>query len=461
MAAALVVFKWPYLSLPAYWDEGFPYAYGIRYLHDHELTLMPAGMPELYSTGHPTLFYFLAAGWMRIFGTEIGIAHIFPLLVSVILLWAVFRLGKTFVSPWAGTGAALLLATRTIFITQSSFLLPETLLALFCVLALHSWLAGNKTGYIIWTSLLLLTKEPGIVFAAVIGLLELVHLIRNVKSGWKYILIRLLTVASPLVPFIGFFIVQKIQMGWYFFPRHMNSFQTTAGTYFDKLIGCFGSHFFIYYGGIAVTAVVFLSAILIYRRHRQLNPVQRKLAAASFLFTIAFICFSSFSFPIPRYMLCLYGPFFVMTLLLIRQVFAGSKKKFAFVIVIVLAGIQLGYAWDIRGMADFDLGYADVVKTQQEAVRWCIDQGYREKKIFTTQQLQRGMESDAAGFVGPGENFTQVSFGFDAGTDLFIFTCTENSEKEIEARKIPMKSLARFESGKAWTEIFAPEKNSP
>lgn len=459
-ALLLVIHKWPYLSLPAYWDEGFPYIYGIRYLHDHQLTMMPNGMPELFSTGHPTLFYFLSAGWMRIFGTEIGIAHIFPLLISVLLLFAVFRLGKKIASPWIGTAAAFLLVTRTIFITQSSFLLPETLLALFATLAIQAWIENKKGWYLLWASLLLLTKEPGLVLIGVFGLIDLISFFSAAKKEKRTAFIKTIITALPIIPIVLFFIIQRMQMGWFFFPRHLNSFHTSSHDYFDKLIKCFGSHFFIYYGGIASTVIVFLAFIFFKIRKIELKPEQKKIMLTSFMFLIAFILFSSFSFPIPRYMLCIYGPWFITCSLILVSVFSEKRKKIAYGILFAIGFIQLGYAYDIRSQGDFDLGYTEMVKTQKEAIRWCVDHQYQHKKICTTQQLQRGMESDAAGFVNKDETFTAVDAGFNAETALFIFTSTETSDQEQKARKLNLKQLIRFGSGKAWTEILTADTSS-
>lgn len=456
-AIALVIFKIPQLALPAYWDEGFPYVYGIRYLADHHLTMLPDEMPPLYSTGHPTLFYFLSAAWMRLFGTGITAAHVFPLLISVVLLFAVYRFGKTFVSPWAGAIAASLLASRTIFITQSGFLLPEMLVALFTILALQSWLQKKKAGYILWASLLLLTKEPGLVLIAILGLIDLIEAFRDKEQSWKKKVTGLALTAAPVIPAILFFIIQRIQMGWFFFPRHINSFHTTAGAFFDKLYKCFGAHFFIYYGGIVTSGIAVAVFAFLLLKHKKLPPLQRKLVLTTLLLVAAWIIFFSFSFPIPRYMLCLYGPWFVAVALLLLSIFSETKKWIGYTILVSAGIVQLGYAYDIRSQGDFDLGYIDVVKTQRDAIRWAVENNFRDKKIFAQQQMLRGMQSDAAGFVNGSEIFADVSNSIDPQTALFIFTCTETDPSDAAARKLPLKKAARFESGKAWTEIYVPE----
>ncbi|HEU4717449.1 MAG TPA: glycosyltransferase family 39 protein [Bacteroidia bacterium] len=454
LSLALVIFKWKDLSLPAYWDEGFPYVYAIRYLADHHLTLLPSGMPPLYSTGHPTLFYFLAAAWMKISGTGIATAHIFPLAISVVLLFAVYRFGKIFFSEWAGVFAVLLLATRAVFLAQSSMLLPENLVALFMLLAFEAWLKKRNWLYFTWASLLLLTKEPGLVFIGVIGLYDFFTLLRTreIPFGKK---IRILAViASPVLPAVLFFIVQRIQLGWFFFPRHIHSFETTPGEYYDKLVKGFGSQFFVYYGGLFITIAI--ASLLAYGRKqlKYITAVQRTFLRTVPLIVVAYILFFSFSFPIPRYILCLYPLWFLMAGFLATQLLQPVKKFAAPALLFLLAAIQAGYAYDIRSQADFDLGYADGVRVEQQAIDWCVKNNYMNSPVFAQEILQRGMTSDADGFVSPENIFHNVGHSFNDSTRLFIFTSFLPEPNETEARKLPLELLQRFTSGKAWIEIW-------
>jgi len=141
LLAVIIIFigvKIPFLSLPYYWDEAWAYGPAIRTMESTGLGILPNALPPELSRGHPLLFHFLGAGWMKLFGTSVTAAHIFPLLVSVLLLVAVYAFGKKiFLSSKAGFTAAFALALQPIFLAQSGLLSPEVLLALFSLVSVQ------------------------------------------------------------------------------------------------------------------------------------------------------------------------------------------------------------------------------------------------------------------------------------------------------------------------------------
>lgn len=168
--AALIAFKLPHLSLPYFWDEAWVYAPAVLEMHKNGLSLLPDAIPPELSRGHPLLFHFLAAVWVKIFGTSFFAFHSFALAVSVSLLVAVYFFCKEFFSPMMGLLSAAMLAVQPLFIAQSSFLLPEVMMALWTVLTLYFYLKEKWMLFIVFASLMLLTKESGIVLLGTIGL---------------------------------------------------------------------------------------------------------------------------------------------------------------------------------------------------------------------------------------------------------------------------------------------------
>jgi hypothetical protein len=457
-AIVLVVIKWPHLALPCFVDEGFPYAHAIRYLHDHKLTPMPSGMPSLLSTGHPTLFYFLAAAWMRVFGTGMFAAHCFPLLISVISLFALFRFGKTFFNAETGALAVLLFGTRAIFIAQSSQLLPETLVTLFTILALHSWLQNKKWFYVLWASLLVLTKESGLVLPAALCLWEVISFFRYRQISIPGLIRTHFHTALPLVVAVLFFIVQRIQMGWFFFPRHMGFISLDGEVILNKLTTCMGAQLFVFYGGIFTTIIAVMATIIFFIRKMSLSSVHRRFIGVMLLFMICFIAFSSLNYYCPRYILCLYPFWLTIATFIFLEALKGIPKFIPVTILVVIALVQFWYTFNFKTLTDDNLGYTDVLKTQKDAIQWCVKNGYRDKNIFALHQMERAMQSDAAGFVEADQVFSSVSNQVTSSTALFIFTCNERDPTEDEARKLPLKTIAKFQSGKAWTEICTQQK---
>ena len=62
-----IIFKLPHLSLPYYSDEAWSYIPAIHMMETNGLSMLPDALPPDVSRGHPLLFYFLGALWMRVF----------------------------------------------------------------------------------------------------------------------------------------------------------------------------------------------------------------------------------------------------------------------------------------------------------------------------------------------------------------------------------------------------------
>jgi len=175
-----------------------------------------------------------------------------------------------------------------------------------------------------------------------------------------------------------------------------------------------------------------------------------------FLFILAFLLFSSLNFYSPRYLLCLLPLWYLIAAFLFFETLKNIPKCIPATIVIFIAGFQTWYTLNVRTTSDYDLGYTDVVKTQRDAIRWCADHQLQTKKIFAEHQLERAMGSEAAGFIRPNERFLHVSNQFDRATAFFIFTCNEQNASSAEAKQMELKTVVKFKTGTAWTEICTP-----
>ena len=113
--------------------------------------------------GHPLIFHFFEVLWMKIFGTGLVAAKSFPLLISVLLLFTIYFFCKKFLNRFTKICACVIFASQEIFIAQSSFVLPEVLLTLLTITSFYFFFSKKKILYVISASMLVLTKELGIV----------------------------------------------------------------------------------------------------------------------------------------------------------------------------------------------------------------------------------------------------------------------------------------------------------
>lgn len=434
--------KLPFLDQPCSGDEAYPYSAAIFHLVEHGPSLAPLSVPADLSTGHPLLYYFLQAGWIKIFGA--GAARIFPLLISCLALLQVFFFGKKFFSPALGFLCALLLATRSIFFIQSTLMLPEMLMLLLLLLTVQFYLERKWVFYAIAGSLLALTKEPALIFIGCIGLFSLARDIRQ-KTALQLLFKNMALISIPIISSAAFFLVQKIQMGWFFYPRHFGYMTFHAQSFFDKLFMLYGHSIFVFYGGIFMLACFFIFFLL-----NKIKPQAGKAAdrpapvALLWMLVIAYILFGSFNFASPRYMLCIYP--FLFTLVLDQVfLFFQERKSRAVIVSAALSAIQLGYLADVRSNSDLDLRYLDANTVKKEVIAFLKKQKWENKKIYAPYFMEKYMENPSGGFVKLGEEFHHVSNSVAEVQELFIFPSDEQYSTEGAAGMLQLRLVRRFE----------------
>jgi len=133
----------------------------------------------------PFLTYYMAFCY-GIFGVNFAIVRGGIILMSLILIWAIYQVGKELFNHRVGIWAALLAAIYPHFIFYNSRIFTETPFALFSILALLFFIKFNKTHALknlvttaFFLALAILTRPVGFVLL----LFMLIHILLR-KSGW-------------------------------------------------------------------------------------------------------------------------------------------------------------------------------------------------------------------------------------------------------------------------------------
>jgi hypothetical protein len=226
-----VCFKIPQLHYPFYVDEGWVYAPAVKTMAINGPSLLPGSISADYSRGHPLMFHFLSAVWIRCFGSSNIAIHSFPLLLSVIFLIALYECCRRLFGSKEAMLVLLLVATRVIFFVQSSFVYPEVMVAMLAFLSLYFYARDRLLLTSLMLFILFFTKEGALIFGVVIGADATVSLFRGQDSMQR----RLLRIAVVLTPtcLIGlFFVLQKAKFGWYMLPEHTGMITTSWKAYY-------------------------------------------------------------------------------------------------------------------------------------------------------------------------------------------------------------------------------------
>ena len=454
LTALFVYIKIPYLSLPYYWDEAWVYGPAVRMMEANELSLMPDAIPPYYSRGHPLLFHFMGALWMRMFGTSPFSGHLFALFLSLGLIIALYAFGTLLHSKTVGILASTVLVLQPIFLAQSVLLLPEVQLSLFSLLAVGFYIRKNWVWYMIFATAALFTKETGIVVVATTGIWFLAENLYKEKSSFslKHFLLRVLYLAIPVILIAAFFLLQKKMHGWYFFPEHIDYLNNDSRSFANKLES-FAAYLFIYWGRNFLTAllVVALSLHFFYKRFRnnQLNIPLMILGT----YIVLFLLVSSKNFYSDRYTMAMMAPFILITVIL--SVENIRKKILLYLVFTAYLLVQVFVYIPQKTSSDHNLGYADAVKISQEAVQYCLDQKYFNKKIFTHFLMIHNLTNPNCGYISEKEIFRDATASYSPDTELCIFTNLEGQEDHERIRSEGrFRLVKRFEKGNAWAEIY-------
>ncbi len=502
-----IVLKIPHLSYPFYWDESWPYAPAIKAMYNHGPSLMPGALDPDLSRGHPLFFHAAAAMWMNIFGTSHTSLHSFALFISLCTLIAIFEIGYRLFNQRVAVIALLLLASQEIFIIQSSFVLLEVCLALFCLLSIYFY---SKDKYILTAlsvTALFYTKESGLILGAIIGVDASVRLFYK-NTDRRAALLRLASIAAPCVLAGVFFLLQKQARGWYIFPYHSQiiefywhsfwykfrmdcvsaTFYTNLKYYYyllllliavvasvknrnARFIAIFIPIYFIYYfvndmrAGRILPSVPFFTlfvigwfyTIYVFANSKVFSSLaQRRFIFLTGCFALFFLCFSAMNFFSYRYILAVMVPMMVVVAALFDVLIANSYKVMYYISLTAFAIISFFAIKDNNNYGDTDFGAFKAMKVGQQVVSYMEEQGYYDRNIGLGSYLQQQqLIEPAAGYLRSDRKFTNVRMDIDGNSEFAIFNNVENDARRDEFKKETSFRLERrFEEGNVWAEVY-------
>lgn len=455
--AGFVIYEYPLMHLPCYWDETFPYAYAVRHFVSHGITLLPSGMPEHLFTGHPPMFYFLEAVWMKYVADGVFGQRILPVILSVVCILMTFRIGKKHFNAETGLVAALLLATRAAFMAQASRVLPETMVICFMLIALELWLSRKFIWYVIPASLMLLTKEPSL---TLIPLLCLWGLLREWEGGfqWKKQLRSAFFTCLPVLVASSFFVLQYLHYGWFFFPRHMQMSLPVDEVLERIWARCY--EYFYRFGGFLLAAAVVVSLVVVIVK--KVKPGREKTIAMSMmlLFVAGNFVFSSMNYyATARYVMFVLPVLVLLGAYLVTIAFPRHRWV-ALTIGFVMAAGQLAGNYIQEDGGDSNRGFSYRVKALQNAVNWCVANGINHKKVHAKFITYWSVADYPPGFVKYEDRFTNLTDVLTDDTEYYIhgeFDFTIDPKLDSMKHELVLWSEDGppwIDQGPAWVSVF-------
>lgn len=451
---ALVLFKIPQLSLPSFWDEAWSYLPAILNMAETGPSLLPDPQTAELYRGHPLFFYFTSSVWVAVFGRSFIMMRLFPLIISMLLLTVLYIFANKHFGRKIAAVTTLFMLVQSVFIAQSSMLLPEMMLALLSLLTLDAFLSGKKVRFILWGTLLALTKETGLV------LIISCILIRIIEPWWnketKPFKDRITASRHLLVPLLMtalFFITQKIIMGWFFFPEHIGLLSFSFSSVIHRL-GGYSSWLFIGFGRNLLSITAGAALVVLFIRKTGIEAEKLKAIYSILLFAVLYMIFLSVNFYSPRYLLSVL-PLFILLCVFVISVASEPYRYLHYLILLVIFANNLWFTWDKRTDADHNLGYADAVAVTKQVTAFCSEQNWEDRHIATHFLMRQYLALPSAGYIGETGVFRHLETAVTDSTDIAVISSVEYTaafRKQIQDRNGIL--VKRFERRNSWSEVY-------
>ncbi len=387
-----VIVKLPALQLPYFWDELGVYAQAGLYMHDHNLSLLPNALPPELSRGHPLLFTIIQGVGFRLFGDTVVGGHLTALIISIVLLWSVYKITSTYFKKNTALLSVMLLIVQPMFYAQSVLILPEICLALFVLWAMYFWIEKKYFLHGLFATLAILVKETAIIIPCVIIVSEGIIYLLSIRNKNKiYLKVSQLFTLLPIVIFGIFLLIQKQQNGWYLFPLHQENLTFSM----NKLLEFSGNYFlFLIFaqGRICYSIMALLLIFFIILNQKIVTP---KFTILLIILILGGISFNSLNFYMNRYLLFVLVPAVILFSRILIQV--AEKQKWVLFSLPFLFFISLYHlngntffkkdgnnvSLQQKFMYDENMSYTGFLKAQDEAVDFVLKIANPNDSIFS------------------------------------------------------------------------------
>jgi len=444
-----IAVKIPHLGLPYFFDETSSYIPAIQEMVKAGPSMLPGSIPLYFSKGHPLFFYFMASLWMKfIAGDSLILMRLFPLMVSLTALVVFHLFAKRHTNILLANIAVVLLSLQPLFLAQASLVLPEIFLFTLFMLCFDSYLSRSYGYYVLFGSLMMLTKETGGIFIMVFGL---AYLVENYPT-WKTKVFRrnLFLISVPVLVYLIFLLLHYLEFGVFFFAEHLDYVTIDSAKVIYKFNSAFSTLFLAHGRNVIFFAAIAVLIILLIKKK---NIAYKRFLIISGAIIVPFLLFSILNFFTYRYVFPIMGIVLLASMAIIQQL-RIKYQAVNMIGIVSLLSISAYYSATKRGQGDADLGYTQFLVVHQQIVSYCEQQGWYDKEFGAGSNLLMDMSLPYAKYLSTDKIFNIQHLPGLEKRDLIIYdsTCYPSDMPEVEKNKLTL--IKRFEYKNHWGEIY-------
>ncbi len=449
---AFFIYKWNHLFLPYTWDELGVYSKGTLEIVDKNLSLIPNPKTSDIVRGHPTLFFFIYKHFFNLFGTSVFHGHLLSLIISIILAlstWYVAFREKVFKTNksqllFAFTSLIMLLF-QPMFDVQSAMVLPEMLLALFMFWSFYFLYKQKLAGYIIVSTCAILTKETALIIP---GVVLAYGILRFSKIAYKQKKFYLISFLYPLLIFIGYFSLQYIYSGYFFYPYHIKLINWSIGSMFMKFISVF--YFLFISQGRFIWLIMFIWWIS-FKKNRKLLLSHNGLLISVLIVVVTF-GFFLLNYSMARYLLYLLPVLCILFASLITYLYERNKLKKLLLIVSIhlICCISLHFTFfQFIQTVDRDYTCFSRIELNKKGVNYLLSIIYPNETIGGNFPIIGAFEDPRQGWI---KNKLPNQLIYDNPTVPDYYLYCKFNEKSYQELNDKGPNKERYKGIKVWKE---------
>jgi len=386
----------PFLDFPAHWDE-IVYFWGTWKVFDNHLN----PFVEFWSYKPPLLFE-LTAIFYKIFGVSRWAGRLIIALSSSLSIFLTYKLGEKVFTPKVGLWASILLFLNPLFFTQSNLFHTSILMTALFLAAIYFYLKKRFWLYFLFGSLLVLTKEPGVLIITSIFCFD--FFINFKKNSLKKVVKKSLLILSPLSVFVIWLLLNKHFMGWYLWPYNASYFTFFSRPYERCFFNTFSlisfrEQFLWFIFSFISFALLFSTGINVLRK-KIFNKWFFYLFSLSLIFPFIFY-FGAF---LPRYLLFTLPGLFLSFAWILEKVLNREWLKFLILSVVCLIFLIIPiYSFFFndevpKWSGERDMSYLKMVKTTKKVADF-TQKEFPDVLVLTRWPLNSVFEDSIFGYV--------------------------------------------------------------
>lgn len=449
-----IFLKWDALFLPYFWDEAWVYMPAIRTMAEKGPSILPGSIEADLYTGHPLFFYFMASAWIKFWGYSNFVAHSLPLLIAITLLCSMYFVNLS----WSKSDnqallASLLLCIQPNFLTQSSFLLIEVWLGLLFLWSFYFYFKRNWIGFSIAIILALWSKESAFCLIPTFALIASIERL-TLRLNTRELLNRFWGLFILFMVGFSFFIIQKIKLGWFFFPRHAN--WVSLADFKWKMEVSFNSYF-VSDARIYIYLAAFLILIIGLFLKIKFSKEQKTILLGTFVFAFIFMVFASINFFSSRYLLGAHSLLLSSAALIIFSIPNKNYQIISFVLIPLFGLNNIDNSLKLNNFSDVDLSYKYLVQAELDMVKYLEEKNYSEK-IHAPFLMLVNLTNPYSGFVK--EGFTNISSQIESESNTYFIKVPNEPDAKFDSIQVALNLQLehRTSCNQAWVELYKKTK---